>query len=117
MGPTSTSLEMPVELPFNSPEELLAKGNNIVVSKGPRKLPFEFVRSSDKVQADVPLVTAFNPAWFVSRFESLLSDPHIGLIWLPFAPCIEHQTAADLADVRLVVTAIQGTNFLHFIHV
>lgn len=94
------------------PEEsqpLPVKQANIFASKGPQKLPFDFVRSHETSASNPPgAVSAASPGRWWSRLDAMLSNSQSFPVSWPFRPCIELQSTCDLQHVRLVVQAVQG---------
>ena len=101
------NIDKATEAKSESPQQLLVRQENVVVSRGTKQLPLEFVRSLGNPKENLPLSGGLNSEWWWSRIESLLGSQNVTLAW-PFRACIEQQSAADLPHVRLVVVMIQG---------
>lgn len=94
-------------LQSESTQQVPLRQENIFISKGTQKVPFEFVRSLESPVDNIPFSAGISTGWWSSRVEALLGSQNVPLSW-PFRACIEQQSAADLPHVRLVVVTIQG---------
>jgi len=85
------------------------KRENIFASRGPQKVPFEFVRTSGGAKDP----TVSGQPGFGLDFIWIYLDKYLPglrqlpLTW-PFKSCIEQQAVVDLPNLRLAVTSIQG---------
>jgi hypothetical protein len=89
-------------------QPLPVRHDNIFVSKGVQKLPFEFVRSHESTTAPPGTAPASAPGRWWARLDTVLADSQAFPISWPFRTCIELQSTSDLQHVRLVVQAVQG---------
>ena len=94
-------------------QPLPVRHDNIFVSKGVQKLPFEFVRSHENTTVPPPgtLPASSSGRWW-TRLDTVLADSQAFPISWPFRTCIELQSTSDLQHVRLVVQAVQGMQYI-----
>jgi hypothetical protein len=95
-------------------QQLPVRRDNIFVSKGVQKLPFEFVRSHESTAVPPSGSVPAGPSgrWW-TRLDTILADSQAFPISWPFRTCIELQSTSDLQHVRLVVQAVQGMHIIH----
>ena len=102
----------PDTVPTTETTPVPVKRENIFASRGPQKVPFEFVRTSGG--AKDPSAAAVQPGFgldflwtYVDKY--LPGVRKLPLTW-PFKACIEQQAVVDLPNLQLAVTSIQGTH-------